>query len=59
MQFYGFFVYSVGATIGRPPDLQNTPNGRTQFAPTENNHRTGVNILSVLCSGIKSYKKNF
>ena len=29
-----FFVYSVGATIGRPPEIPVNCNGRTQFAPT-------------------------
>ena len=29
-----FFLYFVGATIGRPPEIPVNCNGRTQFAPT-------------------------
>ena len=29
-----FFVYSVGATMGRPQVYSKPYNGRTQFAPT-------------------------
>ena len=38
-----FFVYSVGATIGRPLDSPEFQAGELKETPTENNHRIGVN----------------
>ena len=42
-----FFVYSVGANCVRPPEIMVNWSGRTQFAPTNNNHQIGVKLTQI------------
>ena len=42
-----FFVYSVGANCVRPLQFTIISGGRTQFAPTNNNHQIGVKLTQI------------